>query len=78
MAKVVLEEVVTELKLVKIVVILAVMVTFQQSFSAITSPVTTVNDCRPAVTLSAGFLVALKVAFVNIDTLQIIITSSTC
>ena len=45
MAKVVLEEVVTELKLVKIVVILAVMVTFQQSFSAITSPVTTVNDC---------------------------------
>ena len=45
MAKVVLEEVVTELKLVKIVVILVVMVTFQQSFSAITSPVTTVNDC---------------------------------
>ena len=44
MAKVVLEEVVTELKFVKIVVTLAVMVTFQRSFSAITSPVTTVND----------------------------------
>ena len=43
-AKVALEKVVTELKLVKIVVTMAVMVTFQRSFSAITSPIRTVND----------------------------------
>ena len=52
MAKIILEKVSKELKLVKIVVtsrfvvtsILAVMMTVQQSFSVVKNPVTMVND----------------------------------
>ena len=55
MTKIVLQKVVKELKLVKVVgtSILAVMVTIQQSFSTVTNPVTTINDRWPAVILTA-------------------------
>ena len=48
MAKIVLEKVIKELKLVKVVVtsyVLVVMVTVQESFWAVMNPVTTVSDC---------------------------------
>ena len=48
MEKFVLEKVVKGLKLVKVIVtvmVLAVMLTIDRNFSAVSHPVTTVNDC---------------------------------
>ena len=57
MTKIVLENVVKELKLLKVVVtVMVTVVTVQWSFLAVTNPVMTVNDHWPGVILSTVYV----------------------
>ena len=60
MAKIALEEVVKELKLVKVIVTLVIMVIVQWNFSAVTNPVVMVNDCWLAIILNAAYTYSIR------------------